>query len=200
MPGSEFLGLHATVGGRFGEAKPQVRFALVAGIVSVDRLPCRIRGIQFCIGIGFSNGMFPASPGRARPLGADLLGSFGGVLAWPIACWAAATPPPDLRIAWTSGKPARFVTRHRARPASGAAPPRSPGGRAAIRPPAQNLRAPAPTAVPGPPPRCLRIRSITGASRMAAMILISPPQFGQCLRSISKAKLQRRLTCTQVMS
>ena len=32
------------------------------------------------------------------------------------------------------------------------------------------------------------------------MILSSPPQFGQCSRSISKAKLQRRLTCTQVMS
>ena len=59
MPGSEFLGLHETVGGRFGEAKPQVRFALVAGIVGVDLLPCRIRGIQFCMGIGFSIGMFP---------------------------------------------------------------------------------------------------------------------------------------------
>ena len=35
-------------------------------------------------------------------------------------------------------------------------------------------------------PRWLRIRSITGASRMAAMIFSSPPQFGQCSRSISK--------------
>ena len=32
------------------------------------------------------------------------------------------------------------------------------------------------------------------------MILSSPPQFGQCSRSIPKAKLQRRRTCTQVMS
>jgi hypothetical protein len=48
-------------------------------------------------------------------------------------------------------------------------------------------------------PRCVRIFSITGCSRIAAMIFSSPPQFGQCSRSISKAKLQRRLTCTQVM-
>ena len=49
-------------------------------------------------------------------------------------------------------------------------------------------------------PRCVRIFSITGCSRIAAMIFSAPPQFGQCSRSISKAKLQRRLTCTQVMS
>ena len=32
------------------------------------------------------------------------------------------------------------------------------------------------------------------------MIFNSPPQFGQCSRPSSKTKLQRRLTCTQVMS
>ena len=38
-------------------------------------------------------------------------------------------------------------------------------------------------------PRCVRIFSITGRSRMAAMILSSPvPQFGQCCISISKAQ------------
>jgi hypothetical protein len=36
--------------------------------------------------------------------------------------------------------------------------------------------------------------------RMAAMIFGSPPQFRQCCMSMSKAKLQRRPTCTQVMS
>jgi len=35
---------------------------------------------------------------------------------------------------------------------------------------------------------------------IAAMIFSWPPQFGQCSMSISKAKLQRKLTCTQVMS
>ena len=49
-------------------------------------------------------------------------------------------------------------------------------------------------------PRCVRIVSITGVSRIAAMISSSRPQFGQRSRSISKAKLQRRLTCIQVMS
>jgi hypothetical protein len=63
---------------------------------------------------------------------------------------AGADPPHDLKAASTSGKPARFVAPHRARPASGAAPACSPGDRAAIRPPAQNLRAPAPGAVPAP--------------------------------------------------
>ena len=33
-------------------------------------------------------------------------------------------------------------------------------------------------------PRCMRIRSITADSAMAAMIFSSPPQFGQCSRSI----------------
>jgi hypothetical protein len=40
-----------------------------------------------------------------------------------------------------------------------------------------------------------------GRSKMAAMIFSSPaPQFGQCCMSMSKAKLQRRPTCAQVMS
>jgi hypothetical protein len=53
----------------------------------------------------------------------------------------------------------------------------------------------------GSSPRWVRIFSITGRSRIAAMILSSaPPQLGQCSMSMSKAKLQRRLTCTQVMS
>ena len=73
---------------------------------------------------------------------------FWGTLAWPIAHRAAATPPLDLKTASTSGEPARFVAPHRARPAPGAAPARSPGCRAAITPPAENLRAPAPGAVP----------------------------------------------------
>ena len=34
-----------------------------------------------------------------------------GVLAWPVARWAAAAPPPDLKAAWASGKPGRFVPR-----------------------------------------------------------------------------------------
>ena len=54
----------------------------------------------------------------------------------------------------------------------------------------------------GSSPSWVRIFSMTGRSRIAAMILSSPPpQFGQCsTSSMSKAKLQRRLTCTQVMS
>jgi hypothetical protein len=38
-------------------------------------------------------------------------------------------------------------------------------------------------------PRCVRIFSMTGASRIAAMIFSSPPQFGQCSRSRSKPRL-----------
>ena len=38
-------------------------------------------------------------------------------------------------------------------------------------------------------PKCLRIFSITGASRIAAMIFSSPPQFGQCSRSRSNTRL-----------
>ncbi len=41
-------------------------------------------------------------------------------------------------------------------------------------------------------PRCVRMRSITTDSRMAAMILSSPPQLGQCSRSISKTRLSSR--------
>ena len=36
------------------------------------------------------------------------------------------------------------------------------------------------------------MRSITGASSIAAMIFSSPPQFGQCSRSISKTRLSSR--------
>jgi len=36
-------------------------------------------------------------------------------------------------------------------------------------------------------PTCVRNRSITADSKMATMILNSPPQFGQCSRSISKS-------------
>ena len=86
----------------------------------------------------------------APALGGTPGSSLGGVLAWPAAHCAAAAPRPDLKIAWTSGKPARFVAPHRARPESGAASPRSPGDRAAITPPAEDLRAPPPGAVPGP--------------------------------------------------
>jgi hypothetical protein len=47
--------------------------------------------------------------------------------------------------------------------------------------------------------------STIGRSRMAAMISNSPlplplPLLGQCCMSISRAQLQRWLTCTQVMS
>ncbi len=38
-------------------------------------------------------------------------------------------------------------------------------------------------------PKCVRIFSITGASRIAAMIFSSPPQFGQCSRSSSNTPL-----------
>jgi hypothetical protein len=38
----------------------------------------------------------------------------------------------------------------------------------------------------------LRIFSITGCSRMAAMIFSSPPQFGQCSRSKSNTGLTKR--------
>jgi len=41
-------------------------------------------------------------------------------------------------------------------------------------------------------PKCVRIFSITGCSRMAAMIFSSPPQFGQCSRSRSKTRLSCR--------
>jgi hypothetical protein len=36
------------------------------------------------------------------------------------------------------------------------------------------------------------MRSMTGASRIAAMIFNSPPQFGQCSRSISKTRFSSR--------
>ncbi len=102
-------------------------------------------------GIGRSNGMFSCPPGRTHPHWVAHRGVRWGVLAWPATHCAAAAPQPELKIAWTSGKPARFLTRHRARPAPGAGPPRSPGGRAAITPPAEDRRAPAPGQVPGPP-------------------------------------------------
>ena len=41
-------------------------------------------------------------------------------------------------------------------------------------------------------PRCVRIFSMTGASRMAAMIFNWPPQFGQCSRSRSNTRLSSR--------
>jgi hypothetical protein len=41
-------------------------------------------------------------------------------------------------------------------------------------------------------PKCVRIFSITGCSRMAAMIFSSPPQFGQCSRSSSNTRLSSR--------
>jgi hypothetical protein len=41
-------------------------------------------------------------------------------------------------------------------------------------------------------PRCVRIFSITDGSRIAAMILSSPPQFGQCCRSSSNTRLSSR--------
>ena len=37
-------------------------------------------------------------------------------------------------------------------------------------------------------PRCVRIFSITGVSKIAAMIFSSPPQFGQCSRSRLKTR------------
>lgn len=37
------------------------------------------------------------------------------------------------------------------------------------------------------------MRSITGASMMAAMIFSSPPQFAQCSRSMAKTRLSRHL-------
>ena len=40
-------------------------------------------------------------------------------------------------------------------------------------------------------PKCVRIFSITGCSRIAAMIFSSPPQFGQCSMSISNTRLSR---------
>ena len=95
-------------------------------------------GAQYVLeerGMVFSNGMFPSPPGRARLLRADLLGSFGRVLACPVAHGAAAASPPDLKTARASGKPSRSTGPHRARPAAGAAPPRSPWDRAAITPP-----------------------------------------------------------------
>ena len=57
------------------------------------------------------------------------------------------------------------------------------------------------------PRRCTRLQSQVREDlpdhrrfQVAAMIFSSPPQFGQCSMSISKAKLQRKPTCTQVMS
>ena len=121
-----------------GSAPTQTRLP-VSGACAVPR------------GIGKSNGIFSCPPGRTHPHWVVHRGVlWGGVLAWPAAHCAAATPPPDLKTASTSGKPARFVAPHRARPESGAASPRSPGDRAAITPPAEELRAPAPGAVPGP--------------------------------------------------
>ena len=53
----------------------------------------------------------------------------------------------------------------------------------------------------GSSPRCVRIFSITGRSRMAAMIFSSPlPQFGQCCMSTSKTRLSSRaqlMRCTR---
>ena len=40
-------------------------------------------------------------------------------------------------------------------------------------------------------PRCARIFSITGCSRIAAMIFSAPPQFGQCAKSIPKTCLSK---------
>ena len=39
---------------------------------------------------------------------------------------------------------------------------------------------------------CVRIFSMTGASRIAAMIFNSPRQLGQCSRSISETRLSSR--------
>jgi len=94
---------------------------------SADQCSEGCGALRLIWGIGKSNGMFLCPRARARPHWADLLGSFGGVLAWPIACWAAATPPPDLKTASASGKPSRSTGPRRARPAPGAAPPRQPG-------------------------------------------------------------------------
>ena len=56
-------------------------------------------------------------------------------------------------------------------------------------------------------PGCVRIFSMTGCSRIAAMIFNSPPQFGQCSRSSSNTRLSSRaqlsrtgLWCTQFAS
>jgi len=133
--------------------KPVTKLLQVSGWVAS---PCRatkskyqwtfvaLWSVRVSSGNRFSNGMFSGPLGRTRPFRADLRGG-----AWQVARWAAAASPPDPKAARASGKPARFVAPHRARPASGAAPPHIPGCRAAFTPPAQSLRAPAQRAAPG---------------------------------------------------
>ena len=112
-------------------------------------------------GIGFSNDMFLAPPGRTRTLG----GVAGGALAWPGERWAAATPPPELKSAWTSGKPLRLAAPHRALPGARRNLYPQPGvsGRlqaACSKPPLASAWGGARACSP----RCVRIRPITGAS------------------------------------
>jgi hypothetical protein len=54
-------------------------------------------------------------------------------------------------------------------------------------------------------PKCVRTFSITGVSKIAAMIFSSPPQFGQCSRSRLKTRLSKRAQlatgwCAQIAS
>ena len=136
-------------------------------------------------GIGFSNVTFWAD-GTGSPAQGWCVGE-----SWLDRAHAGQPPPRRLTSkrlpAW--GKPSRFtaLTRlypRRAQPHSEA---RGAGPSSVVKQPAASLRALVPVAAPWPcSPRCVRIRSITADSRMAAMILSWPPQFGQRWRPFSK--------------
>jgi len=109
------------------------------------------------------------------------------VLAQPVsAAWG--TGPPET--CWLEAlRPLAAATHGLARVAA----PRPAGRARACKREPLLRRMPAAGAVIRPQsacrPRCVRIFSITGCSRIAAMIFNSPPQFGQCALSISNIRL-----------
>ena len=81
----------------------------------------------------------------------------------------AAAPPPDPNPAWTSVKPARFVVPHLTYPLQAKSLRGTQGGRAAITPPAENLRTPCIAA------RCSSSRARATGSRKPPRVSPSPP-------------------------